>query len=235
MYLARTTDGRRIPATRDESGYCPSCNEQLTAKLGDIYEWHWSHRPGQACSYRKTATFWQYGWIRHYHASGEWDVETSMGGMEFDGVHPEKRLSLMLAHKLDMTALKAFIDASVQSDLKPVVIFNAKAFERYQFEDYRLKHPKRSDNGWIFFFSHAFPGHKRTASLWLDIEQGKHPHFGLKSGIYNLTYSAESHGAITVSRTPRVKSVPRHASPSPGVIGQEEWSGVAPTPARTIE
>ncbi|WOF78924.1 hypothetical protein P5704_023525 [Pseudomonas sp. FeN3W] len=72
-----------------------------------------------------------------------------MGGVEFDGVHPEKRLSLLLAHKLDMTALKAFIDASVQFDLKPVVIFNAKAFERYQFEDYRLKHPKRSDNGWI--------------------------------------------------------------------------------------
>lgn len=138
-----------------------------------------------------------------------------MGGVEFDGVHPEKRLSLMLAHKLDTTALKAFIDASVQCDLKPVVIFNAKAFERYQFEDYRLKHPKRSDNGWIFFFSHAFPGHKRTASLWLDIEQGKHPHFGLKSGIYNLTYSAEFHGAITVSRTPRVKSAPRSDSPLP--------------------
>ena len=135
-----------------------------------------------------------------------------MGGMEFDGIHPEKRLSLMLAHKLDMIALKAFIEASAQCDLKPVVIFNAKAFERYLFEDYRLKHPKRSDNGWIFFFSHAFPGHKRTASLWLDIEQDKHPHFGLKSGIYNLTYSAESHGVITVSRTPRAKSAPRSSS-----------------------
>ncbi len=213
MYLARSTDGRRIPATRDEGGYCPSCNEQLTAKLGEIYEWHWSHKPGQDCSYRKTATFWQYGCIRHYHASVEWEMETSMGGMEFDGVHPEKRLALMLAHKLDMIALKAFIEASAQCDLKPVVIFNAKAFERYQFEDYRLKHPKRSDNGWIFFFSHAFPGHKRTASLWLDIEQDKHPHFGLKSGIYNLTYSAESHGVITVSRTPRAKSEPRSGSP----------------------
>lgn len=57
------------------------------------------------------------------------------------------------------------------------------------------------------------PQHKRTASLWLDIEQGKHPHFGLKSGIYNLTYSAESHGVITVSRMPRAKSEPRSGSP----------------------
>ena len=214
MYLARTNDGRRIPATRDESGHCPSCNEQLTAKLGDIYEWHWSHKPGQACSYRKTSTFWQYGWIRHYHASGEWEMETHVDGVDFDGVHPQKRLALMLAHKLDLIALKAFVDAATQRALKPMVIFHAKAFERFRFEDYRLKHPRRSDNGWIFFFSHAFRGHARTASLWVDIEQGKHPHFGLKSGVYNLTYSAECHGAISVHPVPRQKSVISAVRPS---------------------
>lgn len=141
-----------------------------------------------------------------------------MTGVDFDGIHPEKRLSLMLAHKLDLIALKTFVDASAQRDLKPVVIFNAKAFERYQFEEYRLKHPRRADNGWIFFFTHAFTGHKRTASLWLDIEQGKHPHFGLGSGVYKLTYSADCHGAITVSRIPRPKSVyhptPRDSLPT---------------------
>jgi hypothetical protein len=149
-------------------------------------------------------------------------MESSLSGVDFDGIHPEKRLSLMLAHKLDLIALKAFIDASAQRDLRPVVIFNAKAFERFQFQDYRLKHPKRSDNSWIFFFSHAFPGHKRTASLWLDIEQDKPPHFGLKSGIYNLSYSADCHGAITVSRTPKLKSVTSPACPPPELISQEE-------------
>jgi hypothetical protein len=215
MYLARTTDGRRIPATRDESGYCPSCNEELTPKQGDIYEWHWSHKPGQACSYRKTATFWQYGWIRHYHASGEWEMEASVDGVDFDGVHRDKRLALMLAHKLDLIALKSFVESALGRGLKPMVIFQAKAFERFQFEDYRLTHPRRADNSWIFFFSHAFPGHPRTASLWVDIEQGKHPHFGLKSGIYNLTYSAECHGAITVHPAPRLKSVPSAADNTP--------------------
>lgn len=222
MFLARSTDGRRIPATRDEKGYCPSCNEQLTAKQGDVYEWHWSHKPGQACSYRRTATFWQYGWMSHYHASGEWEIETHFSGVDFDGIHREKRLSLMLAPTLDLIALKTFIDASAQRGFKPVVIFSAKAFERFQFQDYRLKHPKRSDNSWIFFFSHAFPGHKRTASLWLDIEQGKFPHFGLKSGIYNLTYSADCHGAITVSRTPRTKSVTNSANPEARLPPKED-------------
>lgn len=165
MYLARSTDGRRIPATREEGGYCPSCNELLTAKLGDIYEWHWSHKPGQACSYRKSATFWQYRWMRHYHATGEWEMETNLSGVDFDGIHPEKRLSLMLAHKLDLIGLKSFIEASEQRGLKPMVIFNTRAFERFQYQDYRLKHPKRSDNSWIFFFTHAFIGHKRTASV----------------------------------------------------------------------
>lgn len=143
--------------------------------------------------------------MRHYHASGEWEMETRLNGVDFDGIHREKRLSLMLAHKLDLIALKTFIDASAQHDLKPVVIFNAKAFERFHFQDYRLKHPRRSDNSWIFFFSHAFSGHKRTASLWLDIEHDNPPHFGLKSGIYNLSYSADCHGAITVNPLPKVK------------------------------
>jgi len=106
------------------------------------------------------------------------------------------------AEKLDLIGLKAFIEASALRALKPVVIFHAKAFEKFSFQDFRLKHPRRSDNSWIFFFSHAFTGHKRTASLWLDIEAGKAPHFGLKSGIYNLTYSADCHGAITVNPVP---------------------------------
>ncbi|WAH61018.1 competence protein CoiA [Pseudomonas silvicola] len=207
MYLARTTDGRRIPATRDESGHCPSCNEQLTAKLGDIYEWHWSHKAGQACSYRKTSTSWQYGWIRHYHGTGEWEMETLVDGVDFDGVHPQKRLALMLALKLDLITLNAFIDTAAQRGLKPVVIFNAKAFERFQFEGYRLRHPRRSDNSWVLFFSHAFRGHARTASLWVDIEQDEHPHFGLRSGLYNLAYSGEFHGAITVHPVYRQRPV----------------------------
>jgi len=210
MYLARGADGSRIPATRDESGYCPSCNEQLTAKLGDIYVWHWSHKPGRACSYRRVSTFWQYSWLSHYHATGEWEVEACLGDVEFDGIHWGKRLSLMLAEKLDLIGLKAFIEASALRDLKPVVIFHAKAFEKFSFQDFRLKHPRRSDNSWIFFFSHAFTGHKRTASLWLDIEAGKAPHFGLKSGIYNLTYSAECHGAITVNPVPKQKTTTNH-------------------------
>lgn len=221
MYLAHGADGMRIPATRDESGYCPSCNEQLTAKLGDIYVWHWSHRPGQACSYRRVATFWQYGWLSHYHATGEWEMEARLDGAEFDGIHWGKRLSLMLAEKLDLIGLKAFIEASALHDLKPVVIFHAKAFERFHFQDYRLKHPKRSDNSWIFFFSHAFPGHKRTASLWLDIEQGKSPHFGLRSGIYNLSYSADCHGAITINPVPRLKAPTNTPSSASSQSSQE--------------
>ena len=131
MYLAGCTDGRRIPATRDESGYCPSCNEQLTPKLGEIYEWHWSHRPGQACSYGKTSTFWHYGWIRHYHSTGEWEMETRQDGVDFEGIHREKSLALMLAHKLDFISLKPFVDAATQRGLIPMVIFQAKVFEKF--------------------------------------------------------------------------------------------------------
>lgn len=54
--------------------------------------------------------------------------------VDFDGIDPEKRLSLTLAHKPDLVALKDLIHASAQRDLKPVEIFNAEAFERFQFQ-----------------------------------------------------------------------------------------------------
>lgn len=206
MYLEQNVDGLRIPATRDEHGFCPSCKEQLTAKLGDIYVWHWSHKPGQACPYRKTSTFWQYGWISHYHAMGEgWEVETQAGNFDFDGINREASQSLMLAEKLDQAALRAFVSASHALGLKPVIIFHSKAFKSFSFKDYRFQHPRRADNSWVFFFSHAFHGHKRTASLWLDIDHGAAFSFGLSDGIYNLYYSADFHAAIIVNPTPRLK------------------------------
>lgn len=206
MYLARSADDKRIQATRDENGYCPSCRGQLTPRMGEINEWHWSHKPGQACSYRKSGSFWQYRWIAHYHATGEWEMETDLDGVSFDGIHWDKRISLLLSHKLDAISVKSFIEASAQHDLKPLIIFNPRAFDRFQFSDYLLKHPRRSDTSWILFFTHAFTGHNRSASFWLDINQDEQPHFGLMSGIYNLSYSADGHGAITVGRSPRLRS-----------------------------
>jgi len=206
MFLARNVDGLRITATRDESGFCPSCSEQLTAKLGDIYVWHWSHRPSQACTYRKASTFWQYGWMSHYHAmGGGWEIETQAGSFEFDGVNREKKLSLMLAEKLDLTAIQAFISVSNEESLKPMIIFHPKAFTGFQLKDFRFTHPRRANNSWVLFFSHAFHGHKRTASFWLDIEKTSAP-LGLSPGLYNLYYSGDAHAAITINPVPRLKS-----------------------------
>lgn len=208
MYLARSTTGIRISATRDERGFCPSCCEQLTAKMGDINVWHWSHRPGQACPYRKATTFWQYGWISHYHSlGGGWEVEAQAGGFDFDGVNRETKHALMLAEKLDQSVLQAFVSASDEQGLKPVIIFHTQAFKSFQFKDYRLQHPRRADNGWVFFFQHAFHGHKRTASLWLDIDKAAAPRFGLGAGVYNLYYSGDPHGSIIVNPTPRLKQL----------------------------
>ncbi|RJG13548.1 hypothetical protein D3879_09995 [Pseudomonas cavernicola] len=101
MFLAQTPDGRRITATRDEDGFCPSCQEVLTAKLGDVYVWHWAHKPGRSCDYRRSATFWQYSWMSFYHACGSWDIEIRVDGYDFDGINREKKLALKLATKLD--------------------------------------------------------------------------------------------------------------------------------------
>lgn len=133
-------------------------------------------------------------------------METDLDGVSFDGIHWDKRISLLLSHKLDAISVKSFIEASAQHDLKPLIIFNPRAFDRFQFSDYLLKHPRRSDTSWILFFTHAFTGHNRSASFWLDINQDEQPHFGLMSGIYNLSYSADGHGAITVGRSPRLRS-----------------------------
>ncbi|MCY1367404.1 hypothetical protein D9M69_543370 [compost metagenome] len=213
MFLAHTTDGRRISATRDEPGYCPSCNEALTAKLGDIYVWHWSHKPGQACDYRKATTLWQYGWMSHYHSSG-WTIEATIAGVEFDGVHDEKRLSLKLATKLDAQALDEFVEASAKEGLKPVIIFHPKAFVNFDFRDSRFCPKRRSNNHWVFFWKHAHLGEvKRSATLWMDIDEDALPSYGLTSGMYNLSYSAKFFGDIVVNPTPKPKSMTRHSRP----------------------
>jgi len=175
--------------------------------MGDVYEWHWSHKPGQSCDYRKSATFWHYSWMRRYYAMGGWDLEVAINGFEFDGINREKKLSLLLADKLAKSEIDAFVSASASLDLKPVVIINAKAFKGFTYVDGRLK-PKQTHNpSWLIFWDHAQKGSSdRSASLWLDIEKDVFPDFGLEAAMYNLSYIPSCYGEIAVSQKPKQKS-----------------------------
>lgn len=207
MFLAKTLDGRRISATREEDGQCPKCNALLTPRMGDINEWHWSHKPGQTCDYRKSATFWHYAWMKRYHAMADWDLETTVGGFEFDGINSEKKLALLLTKKLLKSEIDEFVAACMPLGLKPLVIINSAAFKNFNFVNGRLK-PKLSHNpAWKIFWDHAHQGATdRSASIWLDIDSGVFPDFGLQTGAYNLSYANRYYGEIAVNPKPRTKS-----------------------------
>jgi len=207
MYLARAGDQRRIEATKDEAGFCPSCKEQLVAKMGDVYAWHWSHKPDQACDYRKGTSIWQYQWISHYHSLEGWEVETTVGGFEFDAVNKAKNWSLMLAPKLDMVALKEFVKASLRLKLKPVVIFQARALERFDFNFSRFKAKKASDQGWVFFYSNTDVTHSKDGrvSAWLHVEKGAMPDYSLESGVYELSYQMDYPNEVILDPVPKQK------------------------------
>lgn len=206
MFLAKSIDGSRITSTRDEKGYCPSCNDELTAKQGEVYVWHWSHKPGKSCDYRSGSTFWHYSWLAHYHALGGWEMEVAEGGIEFDGINRAKKRSLLLVDKIDVSTIKDFIIKSYQLELIPVIIFNAKAFQRFDFSDNRFKSKKKSDSTWIIFSAYGNPKALRRASMWLDVDSEKLPYFKLKTGIYRLLHSDLHRTEIGVDPEPKTRS-----------------------------
>jgi hypothetical protein len=209
MFLARSTDGSRITSTREEKGFCPSCNDELTAKQGEVYEWHWSHRPGRSCEYRSGSTYWHYGWMAHYHALGGWEMEVTENGVEFDGTNRSQKRSLLLADKIDFVSIKNFIARSHELELEPVIIFNAKVFQRFDFSDNRFKSKQRSDTTWIVFSSYGNPKSRRKASMWLDVDSEKLPSFALGSGIYRLSHSDLHSNEICVDPDPKKRSTTR--------------------------
>lgn len=203
MYLAKATDERRIEATKEESGFCPRCKDQLTAKLGEIYTWHWSHKPGKACDYRKGTSVWQYQWFKHYHGLDDWEVETNHGGFEFDGINKAKQWSLMLASKFDFVELVGFVKASKRLKLKPVVIFNAGVFERFNFNFSRFRSKRASDQTWVFFSSNTSDAGVPEVSAWLDVEKGSVPDYGMESGLYQLSYNDGFYQEIVLNPNPK--------------------------------
>ena len=61
MQFALDKNKNRIQPTKEIDGYCPSCNEYLIAKMGEINIHHWSHKGDTNCNY-KQMTQWHYEW-----------------------------------------------------------------------------------------------------------------------------------------------------------------------------
>lgn len=226
MYLARSSDGRRIPSTKEEKGYC-----QLTARQGEINEWHWSHKPKRACSYNKATSSWQYRWLSYLHEGGEWEVEVDEQGLHFDAIHRKKRLAIMLAPKLDLILLNSFINESARRAYKSVILFSAKALEKFKLEDQLLVHQRKQDETWTFFSNHASKYQDRTASIWMDLDQDAEPNFCLTSGVYNLFSSPKRYNAIGINPKPKPRfskrlSIAPHLtdSASPPPLSDQELS-----------
>ncbi len=211
MFLAITTDDRRIMATRDEPGFCPGCGGQLVAKLGDIYVWHWAHKPNHSCAYDRITTYWQYEWMAYYHSLG-WEVETTVNGYHFHAIHRETQKALMLATKLAREDWEEFIKAASSEGLKPHIVFSPKVFQTFSLIEHRFKSTRKSNNLWTFFWKHAQKGQKQTASLYLDIEAKMGLDFNLRTGMYRLSYDGAYSSDIIVSPTPITKLMKPKAS-----------------------
>jgi competence CoiA-like predicted nuclease len=61
MQFALDENKNRIQPTKEINGYCPCCNECLTAKMGEKNIHHWSHKGDTNCNY-KPMTQWHYDW-----------------------------------------------------------------------------------------------------------------------------------------------------------------------------
>jgi hypothetical protein len=103
-------NGQRKEAQPNLSGQCPTCNQALIAKCGEIKMWHWAHKGRRTCDlWWENETEWHRAWkdnfpeswqeVVHRADTGEKhiaDIKTDQGWViEFQHSHlkPEERLS----------------------------------------------------------------------------------------------------------------------------------------------
>ncbi|WP_417546823.1 competence protein CoiA family protein [Marinobacter sp.] len=210
MFLARAEDGRRITSTRDEQGYCPKCNDPLVAKQGDVYEWHWAHRPGKSCDYRAGTSRWHYKWLNHYHSLDGWEVEPDETVLKCDALNNAQKKAVLLMSKYDLAQATSFIQSAREAGYAPSIILNSQCIKSLQFSENRFKQIRRSDMTYVMFcrFSSTRPG-KKLASFWLDVEE-RTPLIGLSAGLHRLTHDDEYWNDVVVDPAPL--PVPRKAS-----------------------
>jgi len=65
MRYAQTADKKRVEATRgiEIDCFCEVCGKPVIAKCGDIRNWHWAHKSGEACdTWQSPMTEWHRNW-----------------------------------------------------------------------------------------------------------------------------------------------------------------------------
>ena len=65
MIFAKNEEGEKVEAIPNTIGFCPSCNERLSAKCGNLKVWHWSHIGRRDCDdWYEPETEWHLDWKR---------------------------------------------------------------------------------------------------------------------------------------------------------------------------
>lgn len=63
MQIAKSSGGDRIVALPGESAICPTCDEKVVAKCGEIKVWHWAHEANSDCDpWSEPESEWHIGW-----------------------------------------------------------------------------------------------------------------------------------------------------------------------------
>jgi len=62
MIYALAGNGQRIGASPGVVGYCPTCEEQLIPKCGEINVWHWAHRQNDCDPWYEPESAWHLYW-----------------------------------------------------------------------------------------------------------------------------------------------------------------------------
>jgi competence CoiA-like predicted nuclease len=94
MLLAITKNGARVRPSKEVEAFCPCCEQQVIAKMGQIRIHYWAHLPNSECSYGTGMTEWHYRWIhRHFDKDG-WEVEHPDDEYRYDCFNSYKGLVL---------------------------------------------------------------------------------------------------------------------------------------------
>jgi len=156
-----------IPATPHTNGICPSCNQPLIAKCGQINIWHWSHKSKEPlCNYRPE-TEWHLKWKQDALKFGN-EVEVHIGNHISDILNKNSKRLIELQN----------------SAIDPIeIIDRCEVFKQYRYMvDWIFNLSTKYENEQLLFAQHegyhTFKQKWQKKLLWFLFNDDLYPKYG---------------------------------------------------------
>lgn len=132
MFIAVAQDGRRLSPSKGISAFCPSCKQEVVAKIGQIRAPHWGHKVTSDCTHGQGMTQWHYDWLNTFANRPDWNVEVPHGHHRLDAFSDVKKIALEFQLSIDSNYIKSKTNYCLSQGIAVIWLFRGIALKGYQ-------------------------------------------------------------------------------------------------------